>query len=116
MACRVHYERAKIETPSTDLRPYGSHVWSWTEENHMNRFGFVWMAAALAVAGVSGCSTKNYVRTQTQPLVEHTDKLDRTTSANNQAIHDVDSRAQAGVIRVQGAADTAAQNRSEERR
>jgi len=76
----------------------------------MNRFGFVWMAAALVVAGASGCATKNYVRTQTQPLVEHTDQLDRTTSANNQSIHDVDSRAQAGVTRAQGAADTATQN------
>ena len=76
----------------------------------MQRFGYVWMAAALAVAGVSGCATKNYVRTQTQPLVEHTDQLDQKTSANNQQIHDVDSRAQAGITRVQGAADTATQN------
>jgi outer membrane protein OmpA-like peptidoglycan-associated protein len=68
------------------------------------------MAAALAVAGVSGCATKNYVRTQTQPLVEHTDQLDQKTSANNQQIQDVDSRAQAGITRVQGAADSAAQN------
>ena len=65
----------------------------------MHRFGYVWMAAALAVAGVSGCATKNYVRTQTQPLVEHTDQLDQKTSANNQQIHDVDSRAQAGIHR-----------------
>ena len=76
----------------------------------MNRFGFVWMAAALAVAGVSGCATKNYVRTQTQPLVEHTDQLDKKTSANNKSIQDVDSRALAGISRVQGAADTATQN------
>ena len=76
----------------------------------MHRFGYVWMAAALAVAGVSGCATKNYVRTQTQPLVEHTDQLDKKTSANKQQIHDVDSRAQAGITRVQGAADTATQN------
>ena len=76
----------------------------------MNRFGFVWMAAALTVAGVSGCATKNYVRTQTTPLVEHTDQLDRKTSANNQQIHEVDSRAQAGITTAQGAADTATQN------
>ena len=76
----------------------------------MHRFGFVWMAAALAVAGVSGCATKNYVRTQTTPLVEHTDQLDQKTAANNQQIHDVDSRAQAGITQAQGAADTATQN------
>ena len=76
----------------------------------MHRFGYVWVAAALAVAGASGCATKNNVRTQTQPLVEHTDQLDKKTSANNQQIQDVDSRAQAGITRVQGAADTATQN------
>lgn len=76
----------------------------------MHRFGFVWMAAALAVAGVTGCATKNYVRTQTTPLVEHTDQLDRKTSANNQQIQEVDSRAQAGISHAQGAADTATQN------
>ena len=78
----------------------------------MHRFGYLWMAAAaaLAVAGVTGCATKNYVRTQTTPLVEHTDQLDSKTAANNQKIHDVDNRAQAGISQAQGAADTAAQN------
>jgi len=75
----------------------------------MNRFGFVWLAA-LMVAGVSGCATKNYVRTQTAPLVEHTDQLDRKTAANNQQIHEVDGRAQAGISHAQGAADAAAEN------
>jgi len=74
------------------------------------RLGYVCMVATLAVAGVSGCATKNYVRTQTQPLVEHTDQLDKKTSANNQQLRDVDSRATAGITRVQGAADSAAQN------
>jgi outer membrane protein OmpA-like peptidoglycan-associated protein len=68
------------------------------------------MAAALAVAGVSGCATKNYVRTETQPLVEHADQLDKNTSANNQHIQEVDSRAQAGISHAQGAADSAMQN------
>lgn len=68
------------------------------------------MAAALTMAGVTGCATKNYVRTQTAPLVEHTDQLDQKTSANNQHIHDVDSRAQAGISHAQGSADQATQN------
>ncbi len=76
----------------------------------MQRFGFVWMAAALAVAGVTGCATKNYVRTQTTPLVEHTDQLDKKTAQNNHDIQDVDSRAQAGITHAQGAADAATQN------
>lgn len=71
---------------------------------------FLWVAAALAVTGVTGCATKNYVRTQTTPLVEHTDQLDQKTSANNQQIHDVDNRAQAGITHAQGSADQATQN------
>jgi OmpA-OmpF porin, OOP family len=76
----------------------------------MYRLGAVAMTASLAVAGVTGCATKNYVRTQTAPLVEHTDQLDSKTAANNQQIHDVDSRAQAGITQAQGSADSATQN------
>ena len=76
----------------------------------MQRNGFLWMAAILAVAGVSGCATKNYVRTQTAPIVEHTDQLDQKTQANNQKIHEVDSRAQEGITKAQGSAEQAAQN------
>jgi len=76
----------------------------------MYRLGAVAMAAGLAMAGATGCATKNYVRTQTAPLVEHTDQLDSKTAANNQQIHDVDSRAQAGISQAQGSANTANQN------
>jgi outer membrane protein OmpA-like peptidoglycan-associated protein len=68
------------------------------------------LAASLAVLGASGCATKNYVRTQTTPLVEHTDQLDAKTSANNQQMHTVDENAQAGIKQAQGSADTANQN------
>jgi len=74
------------------------------------RFGYLGLAAGLAVAGVTGCATKNYVHTQTQPLVEHTDQLDTKTATNNQQIHDVNDRAQSGIKQAQGAADTANQN------
>ena len=76
----------------------------------MHRFGYVWMAAALAVAGVSGCATKNFVRTQTTPLVEHSDELDKKTADNNRAIQNVDQKATAGISHAQGAADVATQN------
>ena len=76
----------------------------------MRRIGYLWMAATLAVAGVTGCTTKNYVRTQTAPLVEHTDQLDQRTQANFKQIKDVDSRAQAGISQAQSAADQAAQS------
>jgi len=73
----------------------------------------LWMAAAtvaFAVTGVTGCATKNYVRTQTAPLVDHTNQLEDKTAANGRAIHDTDDRAQAGIKQAQGAADSATQN------
>ena len=74
------------------------------------RLGTLAMATGLVVAGVTGCATKNYVRTQTAPLIQHTDELDSKTAANNKQIQDVDSRAQSGVQQAQGAANTATQN------
>jgi outer membrane protein OmpA-like peptidoglycan-associated protein len=76
----------------------------------VHRFGALGLAAGLAVMGATGCATKNYVHTQTAPLVEHSDQLDAKTSANNRQIRDVDDRAQAGVNQAQGAADAAGQN------
>ena len=68
------------------------------------------LAVSLAALGATGCATKNYVRTQTAPLVDHTDQLDTKTAANNQQIHSVDDRAQSGIKQAQGAADSANQN------
>ncbi len=76
----------------------------------MNQFGFALTAAALVMFGVTGCATKNYVRTQTGPLIDHTDQLDQKTADNNRAIHDVNDRAQAGITKAQGTADQANQN------
>ena len=45
----------------------------------------------------TGCTTKNYVRKQTQPIVDKSNELDARTAKNNGAIHDVDSRATAGI-------------------
>ena len=83
----------------------------------MNRFGFALTAAALMAFGVTGCATKNYVRTQTQPLIDHTGQLEQKTADNNREIHDVNDRAQAGIAHAQGAADaaqTSAQTASQE--
>jgi OOP family OmpA-OmpF porin len=65
---------------------------------------------AIALAGLSGCATKNYVRNQTAPIIDHTNELNDKTAANNRAIHDTDDRAQAGITKAQGAADSATQN------
>jgi OmpA-OmpF porin, OOP family len=76
----------------------------------MHRFGFVVTAAALTVFGVSGCATKNYVKNQTAPIVEHTGQLEQKTSENGRQIRDVDQRAQSGIQNAQGAADKANQS------
>src|ERR1700752_2206896 len=68
------------------------------------------IAAAVAVLGVTGCATKNYVKSQTAPIIDHTNQLDQKTADNNRALHDVDDRATAGIKQAQGAADAAAQN------
>jgi outer membrane protein OmpA-like peptidoglycan-associated protein len=68
------------------------------------------MVASLAMLGTAGCATKNYVRTQTAPLIEHTDTLDAKTAANNQKIHETDENAQAGIAKAQSAADAANQS------
>ena len=67
-------------------------------------------AAALATFGVTGCATKNYVKTQTAPIIQHTGQLDNETAENNRQIHDVDERAQSGIKQAQSSADTANQN------
>src|ERR1700761_1178316 len=76
----------------------------------LNRLKVLGVAASLVVLGVSGCATKNYVRTQTAPLVEHTDQLDAKTAENNKEIHNVDDKAQSGISKAQSSADSANQN------
>jgi OmpA-OmpF porin, OOP family len=75
-----------------------------------NGLGFAMTAAALAMLGVTGCATKNYVKNQTAPIIQHTGALDNETAENNRQIHDVDERAQAGIKQAQNSADTANQN------
>src|SRR5580700_6687609 len=74
------------------------------------RFGLWAATLAMAVAGATGCATKNWVKTQTAPINDHTGQLEDKTAANGRAIHDTDDRAQAGIKQAQGAADSATQN------
>jgi OmpA-OmpF porin, OOP family len=60
------------------------------------------LAAALAAS--LGCTTKNYVRQQTTPLINKTNELDDLTAKNSKDIKDVDQRAQAGIQEVQAKA------------
>jgi OmpA-OmpF porin, OOP family len=62
------------------------------------------MLAVAAVASI-GCTTKNYVRQQTTPLINKTNELDDLTAKNSKDIKDVDARAQAGIQTVQAKAN-----------
>ena len=64
---------------------------------------------AVTAAASIGCTTKNYVRQQTTPLINKTNELVDMTAQNSKAIKDVDQRAQAGIQDVQTRAAAADQ-------
>lgn len=68
------------------------------------------LVSAFAMTFTVGCSTKNYVRSQTAPIVQQTNELDAKTAADHRAIVDTDERAQRGIAGAQSAADTADQH------
>lgn len=72
------------------------------------RFGIG--AAAVALMAVTGCATKNWVNTQTAPIVDKTNNLEDRTAENNRNIHDVDARATAGILQAQNSANAATTN------
>lgn len=67
---------------------------------------------ALSLLLSTGCSTKNYVKSQTTPLIQKTNELDDATATNNRNIKDVDQRAQSGIQQAQNSADQATQKAS----
>jgi OmpA-OmpF porin, OOP family len=68
------------------------------------------LASALALTFTVGCSTKNYVRSQTTPIIQQTNDLDTKTAADHRNIQDTDERAKTGIANAQGAANTADQH------
>jgi OmpA-OmpF porin, OOP family len=68
------------------------------------------LASALALTFTVGCSTKNYVRSQTTPIIDQTNNLDTKTAADHRYIVDTDERAKTGIAGAQTAADTADQH------
>ena len=68
------------------------------------------VASALALLLTTGCSTKNYVRSQTGPLIQQTNELDTKTAQDHRDITDTDQRAQAGIAKAQSAASAADQH------
>src|ERR1700733_13792163 len=65
---------------------------------------------AVSLLFTAGCSTKNYVRSQTTPLITKTNELDDATAANNRAIQSTNDRAQQGIQQAQQSANTAPQH------
>jgi OOP family OmpA-OmpF porin len=55
---------------------------------------------AVGMAAAVGCTSKNYVKQQTTPLINKTNELDDMTAKNSKDIKDVDARAQAGIQAV----------------
>jgi OOP family OmpA-OmpF porin len=72
--------------------------------------GTVVLASAFVVVFTVGCSTKNYVRSQTTPIIQQTNELDTKTAADHRAIVDTDERAKTGIAGAQSAANTADQH------
>jgi OOP family OmpA-OmpF porin len=57
----------------------------------------VFLLAGLSLMFSAGCTTKNYVRKQTEPIIDKTNTLDELTAKNSRDIRDTDTRAQQGI-------------------
>src|SRR3984885_646861 len=74
----------------------------------MTRTSLAICLAASMIATV-GCSSKNYVKQQTTPLINKTNELDDMTAKNSKDIKDVDARVQAGLATVNAKTDAVEQ-------
>ena len=64
-------------------------------------------SAAMVVVLSTSCSSKNYVRSQSAPLIQNTNDLDAKTASDHRTITETDERATKGIAGAQGAADAA---------
>jgi outer membrane protein OmpA-like peptidoglycan-associated protein len=55
------------------------------------------LLAGAAMMISAGCTTKSYVRKQTEPIIDKTNSLDELTAKNTRDIRDVDTRSQQGI-------------------
>jgi OOP family OmpA-OmpF porin len=78
------------------------------ETNKRAQALFLLAAGAMSVA-FTGCTTKNYVRSQTTPIIRQTNELDDATATNNRNLQNVDQRAQQGIQQAQSSANAASQ-------
>lgn len=64
----------------------------------MSTFAVLTLSGSLMIVGaLTGCSTKNYVRSQTAPIVQNVNDLDTKTASDHRAIVDTDERATTGI-------------------
>ena len=68
------------------------------------------LASAFVITFSVGCSSKNYVRSQTAPIIQQTNALDTKTAADHRDIQDTDERAKTGIAGAMSAASTADQH------
>jgi len=79
-----------------------------TKLNARNLSAMVCCIASLGLMGSTlGCSSKNYVRSQTAPLVANVNDLDAKTASDHRNIVDTDDRATKGINGALSAASTA---------
>ena len=64
----------------------------------------------LCASSIVGCSTKNYVKSQTAPIIQNTNELDEKTASDHNAIRSTDERATVGINGAMSAADKANQH------
>ena len=83
---------------------------STSQSTKIKSAGTIALASAFVIVFTVGCSTKNYVRSQTTPLIQQTNELDTKTAADHRSIVDTDERAKAGIATAQTAANTADQH------
>lgn len=76
---------------------------------------FVVLLAGAGLMISAGCTTKTYVRKQTEPIIDKTNTLDELTAKNTRDIRDVDSRAQQGIQGVNQKASDADQKATDAR-
>ena len=74
------------------------------------RYAAVALSSATLLLFLTGCASKNYVRSQTAPLAQKTNELDDATAANNRSVHELDTRTTTGINQAKGNASTADQH------
>lgn len=75
----------------------------------MSRFSLIAVLVAGSLPLTVGCATKNYVKSQTTPVINNVNELDDQTAKNTRNIRDTDTRAQQGIAQVNSKAATADQ-------